>query len=144
MEPGHRPEEALTAPDRTPGSRLALRTAAASLVLVGARAEVGQGVPTLHDAPEARQSLSIRNWQEGQAVLAQKLVEQGVSAIHELAAGLGVEAIVERRPDGLYPPTDALVGFQDADRSAGPHQREGSRQPGQPCPHDDDAVAGLG
>lgn len=35
MEPGHRPEEALTAPDRTPGSRLALRTAAASLVLVG-------------------------------------------------------------------------------------------------------------
>ena len=35
MEPGHRPEEALTAPDRTPGSRLALRTGAASLVLVG-------------------------------------------------------------------------------------------------------------
>jgi arabinofuranan 3-O-arabinosyltransferase len=35
VEPGHRPEEALTAPDRAGGSRLRLRTAAASMVLVG-------------------------------------------------------------------------------------------------------------
>jgi hypothetical protein len=101
------------------------------VVAGGLVAQIGKQLATYDRAIEAKQAATRRDRHDLEAVPVQMVVKYLMAAVHELAAGFGVDAIVERRAHGQDSAAHTRLRFEHPDTHAGPGQRDCCRQTGQ-------------